>query len=46
MGVIYTETSDGKPLRLVPSPPERALLLERYYRPHHAALTAAVDRAR
>jgi len=45
MGVIYSRTSSGKRLRRVLSPDERQELLERFYRPHHAALGAAVDSA-
>ncbi len=42
MGVVYTRTSDGHPLRPIPTPAERAALLARFYEPHHRALTAAV----
>lgn len=45
MGVVYTRTSDGRPLRRAPSPDERLRLLARFYEPHHAALTAAVGAA-
>lgn len=45
MGVIYTRTSNGSPLRDDPSAGEREALLEEYYRPHHARLTAAVAAA-
>jgi N-formylglutamate deformylase len=45
MGVVYTRTSDGRPLRRAPSPDERARLLARFYEPHHAALTVAVAAA-
>ncbi len=44
MGVIYERTSQGERLRDAPSPEEREALLERFYRPHHARLTAAVER--
>jgi N-formylglutamate amidohydrolase len=44
-GVIYALASNGKPLRLAPTPAERAELLSRFYDPHHAALTAAVELA-
>ncbi len=44
-GVIYTRTSNGKALRRAPSPGEREGLLRRFYRPHHAALAAAIDAA-
>jgi N-formylglutamate amidohydrolase len=42
MGVVYTRTSDGSVLRTQPSSSERAALLERFYTPHHEALSAAV----
>lgn len=45
MGVVYTRTSDGRPLRRMPSPEEHARLLARFYDPHHAALTAVVATA-
>jgi N-formylglutamate amidohydrolase len=45
MGVVYTSTCDGKPLRQIPTPSDRETLLATYYRPHHAALTDAVARA-
>ena len=45
MGVIYTRTSEGAPLRVAPDPATRAALLARFYWPHHAALTAATDGA-
>ncbi len=41
MGVIYTHNSDLKPLRNTPSATERELLLQTYYRPHHAKLDEA-----
>jgi N-formylglutamate amidohydrolase len=44
-GVVYTLTSDGRPLRHPPTPREREALLDRFYRPHHARLTALVSRA-
>jgi N-formylglutamate deformylase len=43
MGVVYTRTSDGQPLRLPPSTDQRRHLLARFYEPHHAALTSAVE---
>lgn len=43
MGVIYTQTSDGRPLRRRISQDERRLLLERYYIPHHQSLEQRVD---
>lgn len=45
MGVIYTRTSDGRPLRKALSDHERADLLATYYRPHHGALTADLESA-
>jgi N-formylglutamate amidohydrolase len=45
MGVIYTRTADGRPLRRRLEQDEREDLLERLYRPHHAALTTAVEAA-
>lgn len=44
MGVIYTRTSQGQPLRAAPDAATRAALLARFYWPHHTALTAATDR--
>jgi N-formylglutamate deformylase len=45
MGVVYTRTSNGAPLRNAPSAPQRADLLARFYEPHHAALTKAAGDA-
>jgi N-formylglutamate amidohydrolase len=45
MGVIYTRSTLQTALREPPSNRERRDLLERFYRPHHRELTAAVDRA-
>jgi len=45
MGVIYTETSQRSPLREKLDDRTRGQLLDRFYRPHHARLTAAVDAA-
>lgn len=54
MGAVYTRTSDGRPLRRVPPAAHaagrewhllREGLLDRFYRPHHAALSAAVAAA-
>lgn len=42
MGVFYTATHDGRSLRQPPDDDEREMLLDRYYRPHHAKLAAAV----
>jgi N-formylglutamate deformylase len=43
MGVLYTLTADGAPLRAVPGAAQREALLARFYRPHHARLERAVD---
>lgn len=45
MGVIYTRTSSGRPLRKNLTSGQRAALLERFYHPHHQRLTAAVSAA-
>ena len=45
MGVIYTRTSSGAILRDDPTPIERSDLIGRFYAPHHAALSDAVDSA-
>ena len=45
MGVVYAQTSDGRPLRRPLMPAERERLLEQWYRPHHATLRAAVSAA-
>jgi N-formylglutamate deformylase len=45
MGVIYTRTATGHPLRRPPSADERRRLLARFYEPHHAALTTAIETA-
>jgi N-formylglutamate amidohydrolase len=45
MGVVYTSASDGRQLRVPPSPAEREMLLERFYRPHHRRLADAVNAA-
>ena len=42
MGVIYTNTSDGKILRKKPSRAERESLIRKYYKPHHEFLAKAV----
>jgi N-formylglutamate deformylase len=42
MGVLYERTCRQTLLRRPLTPPERQALLDRWYRPHHAALTAAV----
>lgn len=43
MGVIYTSTSEKEVLRDNPSASERAELIAEFYKPHHEALTQAVD---
>jgi len=45
MGVIYTLTSSGQPLRKAPSTQERDELLSTYYLPHHLRLAQEVDAA-
>ena len=45
MGVVYTRTSGGEPLRVPPSPEERAWLIDRLYQPHHRSLSEAVNSA-
>jgi N-formylglutamate deformylase len=45
MGVVYTRTSEQTPLRRTLAAHEREELLARWYRPHHAGLTAAVAAA-
>ena len=45
MGVIYSRTSSGRPLRREPTLAHRKHLIERFYIPHHRTLTEAVDRA-
>ena len=42
MGVLYTATSDEKPLRLPLSPDRRQQLLDAWYHPHHRRLHEAV----
>jgi N-formylglutamate deformylase len=43
MGVVYTHTSSGKPLRHI-SPGQRQRLIDQYYHPHHQQLkTMASD---
>ena len=44
MGVIYTNTSDGKILRKKPSKAERESLIRKYYIPHHEFLAKAVEK--
>jgi N-formylglutamate amidohydrolase len=43
-GVVYTRTSDGRPLRAVDAP-ERGRLVELLYRPWHRMLARLVDEA-
>ena len=45
MGVVYTCTASGQQLRRPPSAAQRHELLTRFYEPHHADLTRAVDAA-
>ena len=45
MGVIYTKTTDGLPLREHLTPSERARLIESWYQPHHQRLTYSVEQA-
>jgi N-formylglutamate amidohydrolase len=45
MGVVYTRTASGQPLRHPPSAARRQELLTRFYDPHHADLTRAVKAA-
>jgi N-formylglutamate deformylase len=42
MGVVYTHTSDGDPLRAI-SEMDRLTLIDTYYHPHHNNLTRMVD---
>lgn len=44
MGAVYIAMSDGTPLRQHLTLSERARIMQRWYLPHHAALTSAVDR--
>jgi N-formylglutamate deformylase len=44
MGAVYTRLSTGEPLRSL-QPAERARLMARWYHPHHAKITDAVDAA-
>jgi N-formylglutamate deformylase len=45
MGVVYTQTSEMRPLRRALSSDERTQLIAAHYRPHHSALEGAVGRA-
>jgi N-formylglutamate deformylase len=45
MGVVYTKTSRGAPLRRALTAGERDRLVEEWYRPHHARFTEAVSAA-
>jgi len=45
LGVLYERGHDGTPLRGPLTPARRAWYLDRWYRPHHAALERAVDAA-
>ena len=42
MGMIYTRTSSGAPLRAAPAADERRRVHDTWYAPHHARLAAAV----
>ena len=42
MGVVYTHTTDGDPLRAI-SEIDRLALINSYYHPHHTALTRMAD---
>ena len=42
MGVVYTHTTDGDPLRAI-SEMDRLTLIDTYYHPHHNNLTRMVD---
>jgi N-formylglutamate amidohydrolase len=39
MGVVYTKTSRDTPLREGLTPEQRAILIDRYYKPHHSQFT-------
>jgi len=45
MGVVYTKTSAGKPLRGGGFLPDRAALIHAYYEPHHDALNRLAAQA-
>ncbi len=45
MGVVYMKTHDGKQLRHPLQEGQRGKLLDDWYRPHHAALTMATEKA-
>ncbi len=45
LGVLYTHGHNGARIRRDMSDERRAWYLDRWYRPHHAALAAAVERA-
>jgi N-formylglutamate deformylase len=45
MGVVYERTIEGGALRQNLTPMERTRLINRWYTPHHEAITLAVDRA-
>ena len=45
MGVVYELTAAGRPLRQPPSAEHRGHMVARFYGPHHAALTTAVQAA-
>jgi len=43
MGVVYQQTSDGKPLRHPITVGDRQVLIDTYYKPHHARLSATTQ---
>ena len=45
MGVVYTHGSQRQPIRRLLTQAERRSLIEQYYKPHHAKLSAAVKQA-
>jgi N-formylglutamate deformylase len=45
MGVVYTQTSDGKALRHPITTKQRQDLIDSFYKPHHARLNFATERA-
>lgn len=45
MGVVYTKTLDGEPLRTGLTTEEKGVLVETYYRPHHEKLLGLVELA-
>jgi N-formylglutamate deformylase len=45
MGAVYVTTTEGGALRQNLTPVERTRIIERWYIPHHKAITSAVERA-